>query len=50
MALRFDIRMTPRARVTVVTIGKPSGMAATARETKSEVSRDHLKVVATYHQ
>jgi hypothetical protein len=33
MALRFDILKTPRARVTVVTIGKPSGIAATASET-----------------
>lgn len=36
MALRFDMRMTPRARVTVVTIGNPSGIAATARETRFE--------------
>lgn len=33
IALRFDIRSTPSARVTVVTIGRPSGMAATASET-----------------
>lgn len=33
MALRFDIRNTPRASVTVTTMGRPSGMAATASET-----------------
>lgn len=33
MAFRFAIRITPRARVTVTTIGRPSGMAATARDT-----------------
>lgn len=33
MALRLDIRKTPRASVTVVTIGSPSGMAATASDT-----------------
>jgi len=31
IALRFAILMTPRANVTVTTIGSPSGMAATAR-------------------
>lgn len=31
MALRFAILMTPRANVTVTTIGSPSGMAATAK-------------------
>lgn len=34
IALRFAMRSTPNANVTVVTIGRPSGMAATARETK----------------
>lgn len=33
IALRFDIRRTPRARVTVTTMGRPSGIAATASET-----------------
>lgn len=33
MAFRFDIRRTPSARVTVTTIGSPSGMAATASDT-----------------
>jgi len=33
IAFRFDIRRTPRARVTVTTIGRPSGIAATASET-----------------
>jgi hypothetical protein len=33
MAFFRDIRSTPRASVTVVTIGKPSGIAATAKET-----------------
>lgn len=33
MALRLDIRRTPKARVTVVTIGRPSGIAATASDT-----------------
>lgn len=31
MALFFTILITPRARVTVTTIGKPSGIAATAK-------------------
>uniref|UniRef100_A0A1W7R717 Putative secreted protein n=1 Tax=Aedes albopictus TaxID=7160 RepID=A0A1W7R717_AEDAL len=33
MQLRLAIRMTPRANVTVTTMGKPSGMAATAKLT-----------------
>lgn len=33
IALRLDILRTPRASVTVVTIGSPSGMAATASDT-----------------
>lgn len=33
IALRLDILKTPSASVTVVTIGRPSGMAATARDT-----------------
>ena len=33
MAFRLDILRTPRASVTVVTIGSPSGMAATASDT-----------------
>jgi hypothetical protein len=36
IAERFDILRTPRARVTVTTIGRPSGMAATASETVRE--------------
>lgn len=39
MALRFDMRITPRARVTVTTIGKPSGMAATALHTGRRAAR-----------
>lgn len=41
IALRFDIRRTPSARVTVTTIGRPSGIAATARDTvrKREIAR-----------
>ena len=31
MACLLAIRITPRARVTVTTIGRPSGMAATAK-------------------
>lgn len=31
IALFFTIRITPSANVTVTTMGKPSGMAATAR-------------------
>jgi hypothetical protein len=38
IALRFDILRTPSARVTVVTIGRPSGIAATARDTDGELS------------
>jgi len=34
IALRFAILRTPRASVTVVTMGSPSGIAATANETK----------------
>lgn len=33
IAFLLDILMTPRASVTVVTIGSPSGMAATASDT-----------------
>jgi hypothetical protein len=33
IALRFAMRSTPRASVTVVTIGSPSGIAATANDT-----------------
>lgn len=38
IALRCDIRKTPNASVTVVTIGRPSGMAATAKETNKASS------------
>ena len=34
IALRFAIRLTPMARVTVTTAGSPSGIAATARATE----------------
>jgi hypothetical protein len=37
MALRFAILMTPRANVTVTTIGSPSGMAATAKLKQEQV-------------
>lgn len=37
IALRFDILKTPRASVTVVTMGRPSGMAATASDTWVEI-------------
>ena len=33
IAFFFAIRMTPSAKVTVTTIGRPSGIAATARDT-----------------
>ena len=33
IALRLAIRVTPSARVTVTTMGRPSGMAATAKLT-----------------
>ncbi|MNC78907.1 hypothetical protein D3C75_1312450 [compost metagenome] len=33
MALRLIIRCTPRARAMVTIAGRPSGMAATARDT-----------------
>lgn len=33
IAWRFAIRITPRANVTVTTIGRPSGIAATAKLT-----------------
>ena len=36
MAFLLDMRSTPKASVTVVTIGKPSGIAATARDTTLE--------------
>jgi len=39
MAFRLDILKTPRASVTVVTIGSPSGMAATASDTTLVQSR-----------
>lgn len=50
MALFFTILITPRASVTVTTIGRPSGMAATARlkETRAKPvvnDRNHLNVV-----
>ena len=44
MACLAAILMTPRARVTVTTIGRPSGMAATARlETERE---RHFKLLS----
>jgi hypothetical protein len=33
IAFRFAMRKTPKASVTVVTIGRPSGIAATASDT-----------------
>ena len=33
MAFLRAMRMTPKARVTVTTMGRPSGIAATAKET-----------------
>lgn len=44
MACLPAIRMTPRARVTVTTIGRPSGMAATAR---LEREREGLQTAVT---
>jgi len=44
MALRFDMRRTPSASVTVTTMGKPSGMAATASDTASGQARVSLGV------
>lgn len=38
IAFLFDIRKTPNANVTVTTIGSPSGIAATANETKPQPS------------
>lgn len=43
MAFLLAILMTPRARVTVTTIGKPSGIAATAK-LKVEFMRNHNKI------
>jgi len=40
IAFRFAMRNTPKANVTVVTIGRPSGMAATA----SDTDRKHLAI------
>lgn len=48
MALFFTILITPRASVTVTTIGSPSGMAATARLKKTRaklVVNDQNQVV-----
>ena len=39
-AFFFAILMTPRARVTVTQIGRPSGIAATARDTPKEIERE----------
>jgi len=36
IALRFAIRNTPKESITVVTIGRPSGIAATANDTAIE--------------
>lgn len=45
IALCFAMRNTPRASVTVVTTGRPSGMAATANDTMIEedksITRNH---------
>lgn len=48
IAFRFAILNTPRANVTVVTMGNPSGIAATANETKNAkeiVSKFLVKVI-----
>ena len=42
IALRFAMRNTPRASVTVVTTGSPSGMAATANDTIIEEDKPIL--------
>jgi hypothetical protein len=43
MALRLAIRRTPKASATVTTIGRPSGIAATASaaDTKNSSSRSN---------
>lgn len=44
MAFRLDILSTPKASVTVVTMGSPSGIAATASDTALQVRSIHLEV------
>ena len=39
-AFFFAILMTPRARVTVTQIGRPSGIAATARDTPKKSEKE----------
>lgn len=48
IALRFDILKTPRASVTVVTMGRPSGMAATASDTRWRSVSDHPWLVNSH--
>jgi hypothetical protein len=48
MALRFAILMTPRANVTVTTIGSPSGMAATAKlKQEPVINTTNVKGIST---
>src|SRR3989338_10124099 len=39
-ALRLDIRHTPVANTSVITIGRPSGMMDTARDTTAMMARE----------
>jgi hypothetical protein len=53
IAFLFAICKTPKARVTVVTIGRPSGIAATANETREKdmyISDKNSTKIKTYHQ
>lgn len=45
IAFLFAILSTPKAKVTVVTIGNPSGIAATAKETVLPVIESGVKIV-----
>lgn len=50
IALRLAIRMTPSAKVTVTTIGKPSGIAATAKLLANNISQSKLvRIVHLVH-
>jgi len=44
IAFLFAILKTPRARVTVVTIGRPSGIAATANDTRQKKESDNSEI------
>jgi hypothetical protein len=52
MAFLLDIRSTPSASVTVTTIGSPSGIAATARDTVKTSNRygGDQETRGTYHR